>query len=255
MGVSGRVVTLSNVARVLPNGYLKTPSGSALLPYIDSFLENAHPISCNNFLHPGVLAEEFDKAPHLLVLTVCGVSSKFMPGPDSHEKGRAWIAEAKDLVFKSIDRVSTLTMTACQFLAMHDFHEAQYMSAWNLIGMSIRMAVQLRLNQPSAHSSPSGNGTFLRQECHRRLMWSIYVTDLIYGYDQVQINEDSISTLPLPCNLWNFTQGIPCTTMQLHQLYGRNVDPAVRQATNPCAYLIAILALRRKILRYVILLY
>ena len=110
------------------------PSGSDLLPYIDSFLENIHPICCNNFLHPGVLCEELDEAPELLVLAICGASAKFLPDAESRTKGRHWIEEARSLIFNSLDCVSTLTMTAIQFQVMHDIHEARFVSAWNLIG-------------------------------------------------------------------------------------------------------------------------
>lgn len=113
---------------------LRTPVGQELLPYIDSLLENVHPISCNNFLHPGSLCEALHRAPHLLVLAICGSSAKFMPGPNSKSDGQRWVEEAKSLIMKSLDRVSTLTMSAIQFLALHEMHEAQYTSAWNLIG-------------------------------------------------------------------------------------------------------------------------
>lgn len=120
---------------------LRTPVGQELLPYIDSLLENVHPISCNNFLHPGSLCEALHRAPHLLVLAICGSSAKFMPGSNSKSDGQRWVNEAKDLIMKSLDRVSTLTMSAIQFLALHEMHEAQYTSAWNLIGKRRHLCV------------------------------------------------------------------------------------------------------------------
>jgi hypothetical protein len=113
---------------------LRTPIGSELLPYIDSFLENVHPISCNNFLHPGSVCEALHRAPRLLVLAICGSSAKFMPGANNKSDGRRWVEEAKSLVMKSLDRISTLTMSAIQFLVLHEMHEANYTSAWNLAG-------------------------------------------------------------------------------------------------------------------------
>lgn len=113
---------------------LRTPIGSELLPYIDSLLENVHPISCNNFLHPGSVCEALHRAPHLLVLSVCGSSAKFMPGEKNKSDGLRWVEEAKSLIMKSLDRVSTLTMSAIQFLVLHEMHQAEYTSAWNLAG-------------------------------------------------------------------------------------------------------------------------
>lgn len=110
------------------------PSGRYILPYLDSFLENIHPISCNNFLHPGSLCAGIDSAPPLLLLAICGSSAKFMPGENSRQKGSIWIDEAKSLIMKSMRGSSTLTISAIQFLALHEMHDGNYTSAWNLVG-------------------------------------------------------------------------------------------------------------------------
>jgi hypothetical protein len=258
--IPGRVVAgdSQGTGSVLDSQPLSTPVGQELLPYIDSLLENVHPISCNNFLHPGSLCEAIHRAPHLLVLAICGSSAKFMPGEDSKSNGRRWAEEAKILVMKSLDRVSTLTMSAIQFLALHEMHEAEYTSAWNLIGtfairgfivetdcvgIATRMSLQLRLHELV---SP---GTFLQQECRRRLMWAVFVSDLLFDCEKSNINPDLLLDLPLPCNLWSFTQGLPCKTLTLRQLRGRVEDAAIKQSSNHCAYLINIIMIRRKVLK------
>lgn len=124
---------------------LQAPAGSDLLPYIDSLLENVHPISCNNFLHPGSIGEALDRAPQLLILAVCGSSAKFMTGESSKSDGQKWADEAKSIVLRSLDRISTLTASAIQFLVLHEMHEAQYTSAWNLVGMLIIIVSQISL--------------------------------------------------------------------------------------------------------------
>jgi hypothetical protein len=259
--IPGRVVVgdSQGADSVLDSQPLLTPVGQELLPYIDSLLENVHPISCNNFLHPGSLCEAIHRAPHLLVLAICGSSAKFMPGEDSKSNGRRWVEEAKILVMKSLNRVSTLTMSAIQFLALHEMHEAEYTSAWNLIGMlairgflewrlncvgiATRMSLQLRLHELV---SP---GTFLQQECRRRLMWAVFVSDLLFDCEKSNINPDLLLDLPLPCNLWSFTQGLPCKTLTLRHLRGRVDDAAIKQSSNHCAYLINIIMIRRKVLK------
>ena len=237
---------------------LRTPTGSELLPYIDSFLENVHPISCNNFLHPGSVCEALHRAPHLLVLAICGSSAKFMSRANNQSDGRRWVDEAKSLIMKSLDGISTLTMSAIQFLVLHEMHEANYTSAWNLagkwlilislstadgIGIAARMSLQLRLHELV---SP---GTFLQQECRRRLMWAVFVSDLLFDCDKSNVNPDLLLDLPLPCNLWSFTQGLPCKTLTLRQLRGRVDDTAIKQSSNHCAYVINIIMIRRKVLK------
>jgi hypothetical protein len=57
-----------------------------------------------------------------------------MPGEKNKSDGLRWVEEAKSLIMKSLDRVSTLTMSAIQFLVLHEMHQAEYTSAWNLAG-------------------------------------------------------------------------------------------------------------------------
>ncbi|KAH0531155.1 hypothetical protein TsFJ059_000023 [Trichoderma semiorbis] len=222
---------------------LGTPSGQELLPYLDSFLENVHPISCNNFLHPGYLCEGLDRAPALLLLGICASSSKFLPGSSSRRNGLKWAAEARSLITSNLDHISTMTISAVQFLVLHEMHEGEYTSAWNLVGIATRMSMQLKLYE----SNPPG--TFLQQECRRRLMWAVLVSDLLYESNS-HIDLELLMDVPLPCNLWSFTQGQPCKTLTLRQLRGVVEDEAIKQSSNHCAYLINILVIRRKILTY-----
>lgn len=114
------------------------------------------------------------------------------------------------------------------------------------------MALQLKLNCPATcQPSEMSSAEFLRAECHNRLMWTIFVSDLLYAFDETHVSEQAMADLYSPCNLWSFTQGTPCTTLRLAQLTERTADPALRQATNPCAYLIKVLAIRRKIIKLI----
>ena len=244
-------------------------TGSALLPYIDAFLQNVHPVGCNNFLHPGVLGEALGQAPRVLVLALCGVTSKFTNLNRSHEQGRLWIEEAGKLVIQDLGSISTLKVTVLQFLASHEMQEGRFMAAWNLVGeltdhrkctmqkidatftgVATRMALQLNLNFPNARQpSEMSSAEFLRAECHSRLMWTIFVSDLLYAFDEPQVSEQAMADLYLPCNLWSFTQGTPSATLRMAQVSVRAADTTLRQATNPCAYFIKILATRRKIIK------
>lgn len=114
------------------------------------------------------------------------------------------------------------------------------------------MALQLKLNCPNARQpSVMKSAEFLRTECHSRLMWTIFVSDLLYAFDGTQVTEQHMADLYLPCNLWSFTQGSPSTTLRLAQISDKTSDTTLRQATNPCAYFIKILTIRRKIIKQV----
>lgn len=114
---------------------LSEPSAaSTLLPYIDAFLQNVHPVGCNNFLHPGVLGEALGKAPRVLVLALCGITAKFTNVNRAQKQGQLWVDEAMRLVIRGLDSISTLDVTVLQFLATHEMQEGRFMAAWNLIG-------------------------------------------------------------------------------------------------------------------------
>lgn len=111
------------------------PTGQELLPYLDAFLESVHPVCCNNFLHPGILGEGIHRAPRILVLAICGSSSKFLGGVEHRERGQRWIAMAKSLICQELNKATTLTISAIQFIIMHDMHEGNFTSASNFVGM------------------------------------------------------------------------------------------------------------------------
>jgi hypothetical protein len=113
----------------------------------------------------------------------------------------------------------------------------------NVTGIAARMSLQLRFHELV---SP---GTFLQQECRRRLMWAVFVSDLLFDCDKSNVNPDLLLDLPLPCNLWSFTQGLPCKTLTLRQLRGRVDDTAIKQSSNHCAYVINIIMIRRRVLK------
>lgn len=225
---------------------LSLPKGHSLQPYLDSYLSNVHPICFQNILHPGVLLEGLEKAPKLLLLAICGASAKFLDDSEEAEKGRRWIAEAKNLAMRDLNSVSTLTLVVLQTIALHDIHEADLLSAWNLTGISIRMMHQLKLNRQSPDSVPT---SFLEQECTRRLMWSVFVSDILLASDETEVSDEYVANVGLPCNLWNFTQGTPCTTLRLHD--DDTQDISVYRATNPNGYLVRILALKREITSFI----
>jgi hypothetical protein len=80
-------------------------------------------------------------------------------------------------------------------------------------------------------------------------MWAVFVSDLLFECDKNQIDPDLLIDLPLPCNLWSFTQGLPCKTLTLRQLRRKVENVTIKQSSNHCAYLINILVIRRKILK------
>lgn len=223
--------------------------GTKIRTLLDAYFHHVHPVSCNNFLHHGSVFESLDrqKAPRLLLLAVCGVSAKFSQDEAIQQSGQKWIEAAKMRLTASLDVVSMTNVALLQTLALYDIQDGNFLPAWNFIALAFRVALQLKMNKHESTADAQRQTSFARQESRIRLMWSVYVLHCLLLCDEVNSNEELMKELPLPCNVWNFMQGLPCKTTRLAEA----TDDAERvSATNPCAHLIRVVIIRSEIMRF-----
>lgn len=242
---------LSRAASTVPDDDISQllPDGQTLRLLLDAYFHSVHPVSCNNFLHHGSLFESLErgKAPELLLLAVCGVSAKFLSDHTIQDLGRKWIETAKRRFSGAIDVVSMTNVALLQTMALHNVQDGNFVPAWNYIALAFRIALQLKMNSFDVPPELQRQRNFARQESRIRLMWSIYVLHCLLLCDEVHSNEELLQTLPLPCNVWNFMQGLHCETLRLPE----PINHAERaHVTNPCAYLIKIVIIRSEIMRF-----
>ena len=225
------------------------PDGDTLRLLLDAYFHSVHPVSCNNFLHHGSLMESLErgKAPQLLLLAVCGVSAKFIPDHTIQDLGRKWIETAKTRLSGALDVVSMTNVALLHTMALNHIQDGNFVPAWNFIALAFRIAVQLKMNKHEVGADASRQRNFARQESRIRLMWAVYVLHCLLLCDELHSNENFLQTLPLPCNVWNFMQGLPSRTLCLSEPFS---DPERASATNPCAYLIKIVIVRSEIMRF-----
>ncbi|KAL1303092.1 hypothetical protein AAFC00_006535 [Neodothiora populina] len=226
------------------------PDSNTLRLLIDAYFNRVHPVSCNNFLHHGSLFETLERgtSPRLLLMAVCGISAKFQDDTMMQEQGQRWIETVKTQFASAMDVVSMTNVAILQTLALHHVQEGNFVPAWNYIALAFRVALQLKMNayEPPAESAAQARN-FARQESRVRLMWSIYVLHCLLLCDEVHSNANLMDKLPLPCNAWNFFQGLHCQTLRLQDPMG---DPQQVSATNPCAYYIKVVIIRSEIMRF-----
>lgn len=235
----------SDVSRMLP------PDG-VLRALMDKFFSFIHPVSCNNYLHHGSLFGSLKSRtnPHLL-LALCSVSAKFSDDISNDlEQAERWANAAKAHLFTTFDTVSASNIAILQTLALREVHEGNFVPAWNLTCAAFRLVVQMKLHHPEALPETVSQARFMRHETHVRLAWSVYVLHCLLLGDETTSCEDQFRHLPLPCNPWNFSQSLRCTTFYLQDILDASKDPEKSRATNTCAYLIKIISLRGEVMRY-----
>lgn len=147
----------------------------------------------------------------------------------------------------AMDVVSMTNVSVLQTMALYHVQEGNFVPAWNYISLAFRIALQLKMNNYEAPVETAHQRNFARQESRIRLMWSVYVLHCLLLCDELHSNEELLEKLPLPCNVWNFMQGLHCRTLRLPE---QSVDPQLASATNPCAYLIRIVIIRSDIMRF-----
>ena len=82
-----------------------------------------------------------------------------------------------------------------------------------LLSLAARMAFTLCLNHEHQNLSP------VRQECNRRLMWSIFMLDMLRcaGLDSLAVCSLSHLHIRLPCDEYSFVFGVPSSSPCLDQ--------------------------------------
>jgi hypothetical protein len=100
------------------------------------------------------------------------------------------------------------------------------------------------------------------KESRRRLMWSCYVMDALVGsgVDQLTLVEERDMKIQLPCNERNFLQQRPCLTETLEPgnwlkfIPGELDTNTILPNMGIMAYFIRHISIRKRVLRYVMLL-
>jgi hypothetical protein len=181
--------------------------------------------------------------PLLLVRGICGAASIFLAkDQDDRLRAEQWIEAAEAEIFKAIDSTPLFKIQTIMLTIFYRAAAQKYRKVLLLLSFASRMAYINRLNYESTSNS------FLVQESRRRLMWSIYLLDKFYADGILAFTlcpRDSIY-LSLPCDERNFELDNRVRTQGLVPTYDQPPD----SECGIFAYLIRILDIRDRILRY-----
>ncbi|KAM6525900.1 hypothetical protein FALCPG4_011432 [Fusarium falciforme] len=208
------------------------PPRAVLLGCINDYFRHCHnqPYS---FFHEASFRQSLERGllPDHLVLAVLASAARFSSDPffcDPHESAvqyanRSWKAIVVSCLAHNqaahVQTVQTITL-----LAIFDFTagKARHASAWVKIGLSVRIAQDLKLMVEDDATLPAP-----KREERRRVFWSIYLLDRLVSCGRCRPPAvlDASCQLQLPCDEPTYRNGYWQSTMTLEEFISRKPLP------------------------------
>ncbi|KAM6516097.1 hypothetical protein FALCPG4_014282 [Fusarium falciforme] len=214
----------------------------AVRQYLDTYFDKSNIADCV-FLHRATTIAEWSqgKLDKTLLKAICAAGLRH--GPAHHaEKSMAysWMKQVQNelaghLGDMSIPKLQALMLTI-KFLSSLRFTG----DVWVLISIAARVAFTKRLNYERPAMDP------VKQECLRRLMWSIYATDKVFsgGIEDLTVCPTQRMHIRLPSSYHNFQLGLQSRSSFLRSKSETDTD------LNSLACLMRLYDIRDRVLRY-----
>ncbi|UPK92688.1 hypothetical protein LCI18_003623 [Fusarium solani-melongenae] len=180
--------------------------------HIDTFFEFIYPIPCYGFLHRASLLQAWSRGhlSPLVLRAICGLTARFIrPNDAKHATlARKWIQETESELLSRLSQPRVSDIEAWLLVTFDQYLSRQFSKMLVSMSLASRLAYILRLNHENDRPS------FLQQERHRRLMWSIFTTDTLYSSGKTEFTSCTTETLHirLPCNEKSFSMDMPVST-------------------------------------------
>ncbi|RTE78290.1 hypothetical protein BHE90_007206 [Fusarium euwallaceae] len=211
----------------------------AVRQYLDTYFDKANIADCV-FLHRGTTIAEWSqgKLDKTLLKAICAAGLRHTPA--YHPMAYSWMKQVQNelaghLGDMSIPKLQAL-MLAVKFLSSLRFTG----DVWVLISIAARVAFTKRLNYERPSMDP------VKQECLRRLMWSIYATDKVFsgGIEDLTVCPTQRMHIRLPSSYHNFQLGLQSRSSFLRSKGETDTD------VNSLACLMRLYDIRDRVLRY-----
>ncbi|KAK6380867.1 hypothetical protein LTS17_005068 [Exophiala oligosperma] len=192
----------------------------------DNFFRHLRPIPAFSFLHKASLLQRYQAGlvDRSMILAVIGIVTAMTDFPAvSKECGARCIQEAERLVISDFGSPSVLKTQVLVLIIKYYAWQREHSKSFMLLATASRFAYAMKLNYEAPDLS------FVAQESRRRLMWSIYVLDTIFGSGvrELTLCPDETLLIQLPCHERNFDFDLPQVTEPLklmsHQPLSDNV--------------------------------
>ncbi|KAH6977845.1 hypothetical protein EDB82DRAFT_433486 [Fusarium venenatum] len=174
--------------------------------YLDTYFDNIDIADCI-FLHRATTIAEWSqgKLDTTLLKAICASAIRLSPiqGRDS-ATANTWMTQVQHALVNNMGDMSVpklqALMLVVKFLSSMRFAG----DVWMLLSVASRVAFTKRLNYERPSIDP------VRQECLRRIMWSIYAVDKIFsgGIEDLTVCPTQRIHIRLPCSQHDFQLGL-----------------------------------------------
>ncbi|QGI67477.1 hypothetical protein CEK26_011429 [Fusarium fujikuroi] len=213
--------------------------------YLDTYFDKSDIADCV-FLHRATTIAEWSqgKLEKTLLKAICASALRFAPTYHSETSpAHNWIKQVQHELVNHMGDISVPKLQALMLVIKFLFSMRFTGDVWVLLSIASRVAFTKRLNYERPAIDP------VKQECLRRLMWSIYVVDKVFsgGIEDLTVCPTQRMHIRLPSSHHNF------------QLGSRSKAPFLRSKNeidtdlNVLAYLMRLYDIRDRVLRQVIL--
>ncbi|KAF4345551.1 hypothetical protein FBEOM_501 [Fusarium beomiforme] len=217
-------------------------SRSTIRQYLDTYFDKSDIADCV-FLHRATTIADWSqgKLEKTLLKAICASALRLTPAyhPDS-SPAHAWIKQVQHELVNRMGEISVPKLQALVLVIEFLFAMKFTGDVWVLLSIASRVAFTKRLN----YERPATDA--VKQECLRRLMWSIYRLDKLFsgGIEDLTVCPTRRMHIRLPSSQHNF------------QLGSRSKAPFLRSKNesdtdlNALAFLMRLYDIRDRVLRY-----
>lgn len=181
------------------------------------------------FLHKDSFMKRLENGTvsSLLVFAICACAARCSDRPDIRTNPRflasePYVKKANRLLMTAYDSASLDTVQALLLLTRTEFGAARGKRKWMLLGIAIRMAMELHMDRESLTftnaTKPLTPEEWIDLEVRRRTYWTLFLIDRYQcaGHGRPHaIRSDEIA-IQLPCTEESFNTGQPYTTLHLN---------------------------------------
>ena len=215
---------------------------------VQAFFDSCQPRHALGFLHrDSVLAQlAAGQAPTTLIQMLAALSLIYSSrAPPDRARADQWAEAVRTAVFssRSDDAFSTSRLGLILLLKVYDEVRGNHGDSWLLTGLAVRMAVGLQLNKEGTRQMSEGE-----REIKRRLMWSCFLADRMFGAGQADFTvcQTSNISIRLPRRMSDLTAPSALPLIQ-EVLDGRSLDE-VRRHGEPLSFHVWLIEIRHRAL-------
>ncbi|KAI1015989.1 hypothetical protein LB504_009242 [Fusarium proliferatum] len=210
--------------------------------YLDTYFDKSDIADCV-FLHKASTIAEWSqgKLEKTLLKAICASALRLAPTYHSESSpAHNWIKQVQHELVNQMGDMSVPKLQALMLVIKFLFSMRFTGDVWVLLSIASRVAFTKRLNYERPAIDP------VKQECLRRLMWSIYSVDKIFsgGIEDLTVCPTQRMHIRLPCSHHNFQLGSRSKAPFLRSKNENDTD------LNVLAYLMRLYDIRDRVLRY-----